>query len=125
MHTVSFPVQYSGIDADEVTIAEVLSSAGYATAFYGKWHLGDTEFSYAHNQGYDDAFLTPYNQVPSMWIPQAKVANIITGMYPEVAGEDRYQIDESHWPRGAVWTLEGTKGGKSDEWGSPRTLWSS
>jgi arylsulfatase len=119
MHTVSFPVEYSGMDAEEVTIAEVLSSAGYATAFYGKWHLGDTEFSYAHNQGYDDAFFTPYNQVPSMWIPQAEAANIITGMYPELAGQDPYQIDESHWPRGVVWTIEGTKGGTSREWGPP------
>jgi arylsulfatase len=43
MHTVAFPVEYSGIDADEVTIAEVLSKAGYMTGFFGKWHLGDTE----------------------------------------------------------------------------------
>jgi len=66
MHTVSFPVEYSGIDAGEVTMAEVLSKAGYATAFYGKWHLGDTEPSYCHRQGFDEAFFTPYNQVPSM-----------------------------------------------------------
>jgi arylsulfatase len=119
MHTVSFPVEYSGMDADEVTIAEVLSSAGYATAFYGKWHLGDTEFSYCHNQGYDEAFFTPYNQVPSMWVPQAEVANVITGMFPELMGEDRYEIDRSHWPLGAVWTIEGKKGGESYEWGPP------
>jgi arylsulfatase len=119
MHTVSFPVEYSGMDADEVTIAEILSEAGYATAFYGKWHLGDTEFSYAHNQGYDEAFFTPYNQVPSMWIPQAEVANVITGLYPELYGEDKYDIDQSHQPRGVVWTIEGTKGGKSYEWGPP------
>jgi arylsulfatase len=45
MHTVAFPVEYSGMDRDEVTIAEVLSKAGYMTGFFGKWHLGDTEFS--------------------------------------------------------------------------------
>jgi arylsulfatase A-like enzyme len=119
MHTVSFPVEYSGIDADEVTIAEVLSDAGYATAFFGKWHLGDTEPSYCHNQGYDEAFFTPYNQVPSMWVPQAEVANIITGLFPELYGKDKYDIDQSHQPRGSVWTLEGTKGGKTYEWGPP------
>jgi arylsulfatase A-like enzyme len=62
MHTVSFPIENSGIDADEVTLAEDLSEAGYATAFYGKWHLGDTEPSYAHNQGFDEAFFTPYSR---------------------------------------------------------------
>lgn len=119
MHTVAFPVEYSGMDGEEVTIAEVLSSAGYNTAFFGKWHLGDTEFSYAHKQGYDEAFFTPYNQVPSMWIPQAEVANIITGLYPDLYGKDKYDIDKSWQPIGMVWTLEGTKGGKTREWGAP------
>ncbi|MEH6472730.1 MAG: sulfatase-like hydrolase/transferase [Halopseudomonas sp.] len=126
MHTVAFPVEYSGIDGEEVTIAEVLSKAGYQTAFYGKWHLGDTEFSYAHNQGYDESFFTPYNQVPSMWIPQAEVGNVITGLFPDLYGEDKYDIDNSHQPRGSVWTLEGTKGGKTLEWGAPpdiRNYW--
>jgi arylsulfatase len=119
MHTVAFPVEYSGIDGDEVTIAEVLSEAGYMTGFFGKWHLGDTEFSYAHNQGYDEAFFTPYNQVPSMWTKEAEAMNVITGMFPEMYGEDKYDIDNSWQPRGSVWTLEGTKGGKTLEWGPP------
>jgi len=119
MHTVAFPIEYSGMDADEVTIAEVLSKAGYMTAFTGKWHLGDTEFSYAHNQGYDEAFFQPYNQVPSMWTREAEAANVITGMFPEMMGEDRYDIDNSWQPRGSVWTLEGTKNGKTLEWGPP------
>ena len=119
MHTVSFPVEYSGMDAEEVTLAEVLSKTGYATAFYGKWHLGDTEFSYCHNQGYDEAFFTPYNQVPSMWVREAESANVITGMFPEMYGKDNYDIDQSWQPRGSVWTLEGTKGGKTYEWGPP------
>src|SRR5262245_53691311 len=33
-------VQNSGITQWEITIAEALKSAGYATALYGKWHLG-------------------------------------------------------------------------------------
>ena len=119
MHTVSFPVEYSGMDAEEVTIAEILSDVGYNTAFFGKWHLGDTEFSYAHNQGYDEAFFTPYNQVPSMWTVPAEAANVITGLFPEMYGEDKYDIDNSWQPRGSVWTLEGTKGGETLEWGPP------
>jgi arylsulfatase A-like enzyme len=119
MHTVAFPIEYSGIDSEEVTIAEVLSEAGYMTGFFGKWHLGDTEFSYAHNQGYDEAFFTPYNQVPSMWTVEAEAMNVITGLYPDVYGKDEFDIDNSWQPRGSVWALEGTKGGKTLEWGLP------
>lgn len=119
MHTVSFPVEYSGLDAEEVTIAEILSDAGYNTAFFGKWHLGDTEFSYAHNQGYDEAFFAPYNQVPSMWVPAAELGNVITGMYPDLYADDPYDMDRSWQPLGQVWSLEGTKGGETREWGPP------
>ncbi|MBT8333623.1 MAG: sulfatase-like hydrolase/transferase, partial [Deltaproteobacteria bacterium] len=70
MYNVGFPYEYGGLAAEEVTMAEVLSEAGYATAFYGKSHLGDIESSYLNNQGYDEALWTPYNQVPSLYTPQ-------------------------------------------------------
>jgi arylsulfatase A len=37
---------------EEVTIAEVLKGAGYATASIGKWHLGPPEF-FPEHQGFD------------------------------------------------------------------------
>ena len=37
----------------ETTIAEALKQKGYATAFLGKWHLGETEAFWPENQGYD------------------------------------------------------------------------
>lgn len=37
---------------EEVTIAEVLKAAGYATFFAGKWHLGSTGF-FPEDQGFD------------------------------------------------------------------------
>ncbi|MDX2502070.1 MAG: sulfatase-like hydrolase/transferase, partial [Deltaproteobacteria bacterium] len=43
-----------GLAAWEVTLAEVLSKAGYATVHMGKWHLGDIEESYATNQDAED-----------------------------------------------------------------------
>jgi arylsulfatase len=122
MHTVSFPVEHSGIDKDEVTMAEVLGKAGYATAFYGKWHLGDTKPSYTTEQGFDESLWTPYNQVPSMWIPQAEFMNVLKGMYTGVYPRDPYDMDTSWQPRGFVWTLEGTKGGPVREWGPPPDL---
>jgi sulfatase-like protein len=39
MYNVGFPYEYGGLAASEVTAAEVLSKAGYATAFYGKAHF--------------------------------------------------------------------------------------
>jgi arylsulfatase len=38
MYKVGFPVDGIGLHEDEVTIAEILSSAGYSTAFIGKGH---------------------------------------------------------------------------------------
>ena len=37
---VLFPNSGGGIPAEEITLAEALKSAGYATAHFGKWHLG-------------------------------------------------------------------------------------
>lgn len=37
----------------ETTIAEALRGKGYTTAFFGKWHLGETAEFWPENQGYD------------------------------------------------------------------------
>lgn len=38
---------------EEVTVAEIMKSAGYATFFAGKWHLGPTEEFWPKRQGFD------------------------------------------------------------------------
>ncbi|HAV12140.1 MAG TPA: sulfatase [Opitutae bacterium] len=38
---------------EEITIAELLKGAGYATGFIGKWHLGPSQEFYPQNQGFD------------------------------------------------------------------------
>ncbi len=38
-----------------VTVAEALKSAGYATAMFGKWHLGEGPAHHPLTQGYDEA----------------------------------------------------------------------
>lgn len=42
---------------EEVTIAEILKSSGYATAVFGKWHLGDNYPSRPMEQGFDEALV--------------------------------------------------------------------
>ena len=44
----------SGMAPWEYTIAELLSDAGYATALYGKWHLGDIDGRLPNDQGFDE-----------------------------------------------------------------------
>ena len=38
-----------------VTIGEALKNAGYATGYFGKWHLGNKPEHHPLNQGYDEA----------------------------------------------------------------------
>lgn len=54
-----------GIHADETTIAEVCKSAGYATACYGKWHLGHHPEFLPMQHGFDDYYGLPYSN--DMW----------------------------------------------------------
>ena len=54
-----------GLHTDEVTIAEVLKPLGYATAIYGKWHLGSEPQFLPTRQGFDDYFGLPFSN--DMW----------------------------------------------------------
>ena len=52
---VPFPGEgLSGMSPWEYTIAELLSDSGYATALYGKWHLGEHEGRLPTDQGFDE-----------------------------------------------------------------------
>lgn len=48
-----------GLNQDEVTIAELLQSKGYATACIGKWHLGHQPDFYPTRHGFDYYYGTP------------------------------------------------------------------
>jgi arylsulfatase len=41
----------------EITIAEMLKSAGYETGIFGKWHLGDNYPSRPNDQGFDESVI--------------------------------------------------------------------
>jgi arylsulfatase len=52
---VPFPGEgEAGLAPWEYTIAKLLSDAGYATALYGKWHLGGTQGRLPNDQGFDE-----------------------------------------------------------------------
>lgn len=120
MYTVGFPYEYGGLPRSEVTIADILSDAGYKTAFHGKAHQGDTEGGNMNGQGFDEAFWTPYNQVPSLYNQRGQAGPLAKGvMYTDMFPEDPYEMDPDWRPDGFVFALEGNKGGPVTEWGDP------
>jgi len=54
-----------GISSDEMTLAQVLKARGYATACYGKWHLGHHAPFLPIHHGFDEYFGLPYSN--DMW----------------------------------------------------------
>lgn len=124
MYNVAFPYENGGMSEDEVTMAEVLSPAGYATGFFGKAHLGDVEEAYLNRQGFDEAFWTPYNQVPSMYLPAFEHSGVIqaTTMNPQLFPENPYELDKEWRPHGLVWWLEGKKDGPVREFLPPTSM---
>lgn len=58
---VLFPASQVGMSPDEVTVAELLKQAGYATACIGKWHLGDQPEFMPTKQGFDYYYGLPYS----------------------------------------------------------------
>lgn len=68
-HVVLFPGDAHALHPDEITIAEVLKPAGYATGCFGKWHLGDQKGFLPTDQGFDTYFGIPYSN--DMWAGHA------------------------------------------------------
>lgn len=95
----------------------VLSEVGYTTAFHGKWHLGDIEESYPHNQGYDESFFTGYNAILAMHSRAVEAANASIGLFQDMLPEAPYMIDDTFITKDWVMIGEGTKGGESRQWG--------
>jgi arylsulfatase A-like enzyme len=60
-----FPNSKVGIADRETTLAEVLKARGYATAIYGKWHLGHLPPFLPTRHGFDDYLGLPYSN--DMW----------------------------------------------------------
>jgi arylsulfatase len=76
----------------EVTMAEMLSSVGYATGMFGKWHLGRTKGRFPTDQGFDEWYGVPnstdesvYSSVPGFaesGLPETFVMESTKGKTP-------------------------------------------
>jgi len=73
-----------GLVDDEVTIAEILSSVGYYSGHFGKWHLGGLNENYPTNQGFDEAEWSEGN--PPFWVlnQDAKATDDVGGFSQRV-----------------------------------------
>ena len=58
---VLFPFSISGLPQSETTLAEALKERGYASAIFGKWHLGHFEEFLPLQHGFDEYYGIPYS----------------------------------------------------------------
>lgn len=65
IHGALGPGAQIGINADEMTMAELLKQKGYATGMAGKWHLGDAKKFLPIHHGFDEYLGLPYSN--DMW----------------------------------------------------------
>jgi len=117
------PKATHGINASEVTLAEICKQKGYATACYGKWHLGHHKKFLPMQHGFDDYFGLPYSN--DMWPYHPGVLHLpmeqrlkkwahlplIDGnsiINPKVTGKDQEQLTTQYTER-AVQFIEKNK----------------
>jgi arylsulfatase A len=74
----------TGINSNEITLGELCRSRGYATAVFGKWHLGHHRQFLPLQHGFDEYFGLPYSNDMS-----PLQAEMIKGITPEEATRKR------------------------------------
>ncbi len=105
-----------GIHDDEMTIAELLKQEDYATAMYGKWHLGHHEKFLPLQHGFDDYLGLPYSN--DMWpyhptnksFPDLPLIEGNQVVHPKMTPDDQKQLTTRYTNR-AVKFIE-----KNHEW---------
>ena len=81
-----------GISDEEETIAEVLKKRDYATAIFGKWHLGDAEKFLPLQHGFDEWYGLPYSNDMWPYHPKWKFPDLPTYEGNEILG---YNLDQT------------------------------
>lgn len=77
IHGALGPNARHGLNANEITLAEMLKQHDYATAAFGKWHLGHHPEFLPTRHGFDEFFGLPYSNDMWPFHPEAK-----PGSYP-------------------------------------------
>src|SRR5215831_8336400 len=70
------PSDRHGISDREKTLADLLKTRGYATAIYGKWHLGHHPKFLPTRHGFDEYFGLPYSNDMWPFHPTAKFPDL-------------------------------------------------
>jgi len=93
---VYFP-DAKGMESSEITIAEVVKSAGYKTACFGKWHLGDFKENLPTSQGFDTYYGIPYSNDMHIGVKQDFAKNVVfnEGYTLEKAKQDQLLVKNS------------------------------
>jgi len=96
IHGALGPGATHGIHDDEVTLAELFKSKGYATAAFGKWHLGHRPQFLPTRHGFDEFYGIPYSN--DMW-PNHPENPEAWGDLPTFEGEEivGYNTDQSRF----------------------------
>jgi arylsulfatase A len=79
-----------GIHANEMTIGEVLKQRGYATAAFGKWHLGHHPQFLPVRHGFDEYLGLPYSN--DMWPHHPQQKNFYPDL-PLIEGDKVIKLD--------------------------------
>jgi arylsulfatase A-like enzyme len=92
----------AGMAPWEFTIAELLSSGGYTTALYGKWHLGEVQGRLPNDQGFDEWWGYPNSADEAGYSSYALFNVMVEKLLAEHKGEKPLDIPP--------YILEGKKG---------------
>ncbi len=89
------PASKEGIHADEVTLGELCQQKNYATACFGKWHLGSREQFLPLQNGFHEYFGLPYSN--DMWPFHPEVMHLPLDAYYFYWGHNLHAVRSGQW----------------------------